>query len=555
MRGLLAQAARVLAPSRTLADAFRRFGVPEARLLLHEQGIDQSGLAGVPRQPGDRLRLGFLGSLMVSKAPHLLLEAVAPLRPEEVRVDLYGAILPYHGDDRYRAVLEPLLALPHVDYHGPIPHEQVPSAFAAMDALVVPSVWIENAPFVIREAFAARVPVIASRLGGMAELVDDERSGLLVEPGSAGAIRRAIRRLLDEPGLLERLRAGVPRMKTIEEDAAWVREVYAQVVAAPRRAFAGRACGTVAALAGEPARVAVVLLNHRTPEETWLAARALEASSRRVDDLVIVDNGSGDASVPWLRARLPHARIIETSRNLGFAGGMNVGIRAALAAGADLVALANSDVVVSRDALARLVGAMEASPEIGVVGPVVLSRSDPTRIASCGMSFDARTGRMRHRYAGAPLAALRLPAALDVDAVSGCFMLVRRAVFEAVGVFDEGYFFSFEDLDLCLRARRAGYRSVCATTAVVYHEGSATVGRRSPERVYYATRNHLTLAARQDARSRFDRLARTASVMGLNLGYALAASEAPRVAALTAAVRGMLDYARGRDGPLRREVG
>jgi GT2 family glycosyltransferase/glycosyltransferase involved in cell wall biosynthesis len=548
MAAIVPHVAQFLAPSRTLAEAFRRFGIPEDRLLLQEQGIDRTRFAAVRRAPGDRLRLGFLGSLMVSKAPHVLLEAVAPLSPRAVQVDLYGAIVPYHGDDTYRRRLEPLLTLPHVRYHGPIDHEAVPAALAAVDVLVVPSIWIENAPFVIKEAFAAGVPVVASRLGGMAELVADERSGLLVEPGSPEALRAAIRRLLEEPGLLDRLRGGVPRVKPIEEDAAWTREVYARHVAHPHRTFFGRVGGNVAPTGGEGPRLAVVVLNYRTPVETWLAARALGESTRRPDLLLVVDNHSGDGSARWLRERLPAARLVETASNLGFGGGVNAGVRMALEAGADLVAIANSDVVAARDALARLAAALDVRPDIGVVGPLVLSRADPTRVASCGLLYDARTGRMRHRHAGVLLADLRLPPVLTVDGVSGCLMLVRRAVFERVGLFDEPFFFSFEDLDLCLRAAAAGFRSACVTAAVAYHEGSLTIGRRSPVRLYYAMRNHLALAARHGSRAMPARLLRGASVVGLNLGYALAASEAPRLAALRAAVRGAIHYLRGRDG-------
>jgi glycosyltransferase involved in cell wall biosynthesis len=91
---------------------------------------------------------------------------------------------------------------------------------------VVPSVWLENSPFVIKEAFAAGLPVVASNLGGMAEMVSDGHNGLLFEPGDAADLRRALHRLLNEPGLLERLREGIPRVRTIDEDAAWTSAFY-----------------------------------------------------------------------------------------------------------------------------------------------------------------------------------------------------------------------------------------------------------------------------------------------------------------------------------------
>ena len=168
---------------------------------------------------------------MASKAPHVLLEAFAGLPPGAASVTLYGAYTPYHGDDSYRARLSPLLSLPGVHNPGPVPHEAVPQALADIDVLVVPSVWIENAPFVIKEAFVAGVPVITSDLGGMAELVQDERGGLLFRAGDAEDLRRILRRLIDDPACLRRLRETIPAVKTIQEDAGWTRETYARYVA------------------------------------------------------------------------------------------------------------------------------------------------------------------------------------------------------------------------------------------------------------------------------------------------------------------------------------
>lgn len=545
MRSLVPLVAQFLAPSRTLLQRYLEFGVPADRLLYQEQGIDQARLRGIERRSDRRLRLGFLGSLMISKAPHLLLEAVAGLPEDAVSVYLFGAVTPYHGDDGYRSRFEPLLERSNVHHAGPVPHERVADVLAALDVLVVPSIWIENAPFVIREAFAAGVPVVASNLGGMGELVTHERSGLLFEPGNADDLRRTIRRLLDEPRLLDRLRAGLPLMKTMEEDAEWTRQVYARHLPAPKRALAGVTPPSV--IARRP-RLAAVVLNYRTPEDTVLAARAALGSTRPIDDLIVVDNGSSDGSEPFLRESLPGARVLQTGRNLGFADGTNAGIRAALEGGAGLIALVNSDVVAPPHTLARLEEALASTPALGIVGPLICSRSEPTRVASAGIVFSRASGRMRHLDANREMSALTPPPVIDVDGVSGCLMLVRRAVFEHVGLLAVDYFFSFEDLDFCLRARVAGFQSACVTGALAYHEGGLTMGRRSPRRVYFATRNHLALAARLGDGSLPRSLARTAAILGFNLAYVLTSPDVPRVRGLAAFARGALDHFAGRYG-------
>ena len=223
MRAVCDQIAHFIAPSRCMRDRFVAFGVARDRITVADYGFDRDAFRNVARpfppplrfgetrrslgeggQGRDgggperaALRLGFLGSLMVSKAPHVLLEAVSTLPRGSVSVDLYGAHTAYHGDDSYRRQLEPLLDQPDVHMHGPIAHDAVASALASIDVLVVPSIWPENSPLVIHEAFLAGVPVVASRIGGIPELVTDGRNGLLFNARDVTDLSRVLVRLLD----------------------------------------------------------------------------------------------------------------------------------------------------------------------------------------------------------------------------------------------------------------------------------------------------------------------------------------------------------------------
>lgn len=300
------------------------------------------------------------------------------------------------------------------------------------------------------------------------------------------------------------------------------------------------------------ARVAAVVLNYRTPGGTVRAMRSLLASQRPVEDPIVLDNGSGDGSPERLRAALPRVRLFETGANLGFAGGANVGIRAALAGGAQLVLLLNSDAVLAPDALGFLEMALAALPAAGVVGPIVVPAADPARVASAGMTFSPRTGRMRHRAVGALRAGLALPPLVPADGVSGCAMLVRREVFARVGLFAEEYFFSFEDLDFCLRARAAGFLTVCATRAVALHEGSRSIGPRSARRLYFGTRNQLLLARRLGRpRGGLAGLGRACFIVALNVAHAALRAEAPLLSGLGGVMRGAWHHSRRHygDGP------
>jgi hypothetical protein len=128
-------------------------------------------------------------------------------------------------------------------------------------------------------------------------------------------------------------------------------------------------------------------------------------------------------------------------------------------------------------------------------------------------------------------------------------MLIRRSVFEAAGLFDERYFYSFEDIELCWRARNAGWTSLLVPSALAYHEGHRSIGAAPAPRLYFATRNHLLLVQSVAPAAGFSSLARAAAIFLLNVAYALRVPHVPTVAALRAVISGTMDHLRGRYGP------
>lgn len=547
MREVIAQITHFLAPSRHMRDRFVAFGVPPDRITLAEYGFAAPPGARAPVRsgptPGARpLRLGFLGSLMVSKAPDLLISAASTLPPGSVTIDLYGAHAAYHGDDSYRRRLEPLIAQPCVRLHGPLAHDEVPAALRTLDVLVVPSIWPENSPLVIREAFLAGVPVVASDIGGIPEAVDQDVSGLLFRPGDPDDLRRTLARLLYEPELLPALRRGIPPVRTLEADLALTRSRYEDAIRARR---------TEPAIPVPPTspRLAAIVLNYRSPDDTVLAVRSLLRSRRPVDILIVVDNDSGsgcEVALAPIRDRIVYLRA---GSNLGFSGGMNAGVREAFARGAERVLLVNSDVLVPPDCIDALEEALRSAPAAGIVGPVVLARHAPDRIASLGMSYRPASARMRHQAVGVPIDSVALPPWRAVDGVSGCLLLVTREVLDAVGLLDEDYFFGFEDLDLCLRARRRGWTTVLASRARAFHEGGRSIGSTSPARLYFAARNHLLLARRTSSSAGpVTRALRASSIIALNVAHAVRSRGGTLNARLAAVARGTRDYFSGRFG-------
>jgi len=305
-------------------------------------------------------------------------------------------------------------------------------------------------------------------------------------------------------------------------------------------------------------RLAAIVLNHRTAEDTDLAVSSLLASTRKPDDVILVDNDIADECRAQAARWGSEVTYLHTGQNLGFSGGMNVGIRVALTRGADLVVLVNSDVVLPPGCLERLEAAFAEVPgppfsnlerQIGIAAPLVLSRSAPDIITSAGIDYAPHTGRMRHRGYGMQAREWR-HTGRGPDAVSGCLMVVARDVFERIGLLDERYFFGFEDIDFCLRARAAGFGVHLVPGAAVHHEGGRAIGATSPRRLYFAARNHLLLASLSPASpGGFMRKARVVSIAALNLAHAFRAGGATLPTRLGATARGIGDYLKGRSGP------
>jgi GT2 family glycosyltransferase len=297
------------------------------------------------------------------------------------------------------------------------------------------------------------------------------------------------------------------------------------------------------------ARVAAVVLNYRTPDDTILAVRSLQAADTDFVSIVIVDNGSNDGSAEAFRRQLFGVTVIELSTNQGFSAGCNAGLEHVLQAGAEHVLFLNSDVIVPPDMVSVLLGILEDDRRIGIVSPLVRRRRNPSLIDSLGLAYHVPSGRMRMIGHGCHVENIDPFSYRLVDAVSGCAMLVRRDVFEAVGLLRTEYFFGFEDLDLCCRAREHGFLVACAGGTFVLHEGSRSIGPRSPMRAYFATRNHLLLADRFPAeRSGLTRRVRLARVFALNLAHVITAEDIPTLGGLAASVRGARDFVLGRFG-------
>ncbi len=218
----------VISPSQFLKSLYEREGFRGERFVFMRQGLDVSQWAPYERAPrGEALRVGFAGQVSPHKGVHVLLEAFKALRGR-AELFIYGDLARFPdyathlrhmaGDDA------------RIHFEGQYGRADVGRVLAGLDALVVPSLWYENSPNSILEAFVAGTPVVASDLGGMAELVNHEVNGLVFEAGNARALAACLQRLTDDPALVDRFAGALPPIKTVDEEVNELEEVYARAI-------------------------------------------------------------------------------------------------------------------------------------------------------------------------------------------------------------------------------------------------------------------------------------------------------------------------------------
>lgn len=262
------------------------------------------------------------------------------------------------------------------------------------------------------------------------------------------------------------------------------------------------------------ARVLTIVLNYRTPA---LTLRAVEAALKEMEGLAgaitVVDNDSGDGSYELLTRAVEErgwsrVRVLQSGRNGGYGAGNNFGIRQGLPDGSapDYVYILNSDAFPEPGAIRLLAEYLQAHPKVGFAGSRLhgedgVYHQTAFRFPTVFSEFEgaAKTGpisRLLRRY----IVALPEPTeAQEVDWMAGASLLVRHSTFEETGGFDERFFLYFEETDLCLRARRAGWLSVYLPQSRVMHIGSVSTGMKTWKRVppfwfdsrlWYFTKNH-----------------------------------------------------------------
>jgi len=211
-------------------------GVPADKISYSDYGMDRVHAPRSRPTPPGKLTFGYIGTLMPTKGVHVLIDAFLKLPEGRAELRIYGpAPNKYHLG--YLRMLEQKTGSRNdIALLGEYKMEAIGDILCEVDAVVVPSIWHENSPLTIHEAFLAGVPVITSNIGGMAELVSDGVNGLHFKVGDAEDLSSKLMMLIENPAMATELSAHVPTIKSIEENAAELEAMYDELIAAKQTA-------------------------------------------------------------------------------------------------------------------------------------------------------------------------------------------------------------------------------------------------------------------------------------------------------------------------------
>ena len=245
-------------------------------------------------------------------------------------------------------------------------------------------------------------------------------------------------------------------------------------------------------------RVVIIILNWNGITDTLACLDSVRHLDYANHEVVVVDQNSNDGSREAIANQYGEVTLIRNEDNLGFARGNNIGIQHAMDRGADYILLLNNDTIVLSTFLSALMAAAIEHPDFDIFGPKIVFDSDPEVIWAAGSHIEWRKAICVQR-GYQEIDRGQYDTTVEVNALSGCAMMISRRAFRTVGTLDSRFFAYYEETDWCARATKAGLRILYVPTAVVRHKVSRTIGPSSPAIAFYMVRNNLLFVWKNSA--------------------------------------------------------
>jgi len=240
-------------------------------------------------------------------------------------------------------------------------------------------------------------------------------------------------------------------------------------------------------------KVSIITVNFNQPKVTEELLQSIQVTGISIE-IIIIDNGSrADIQTTW-QSKYPLVKFIRSEKNLGFAGGNNLGIKAATG---DYLFFVNNDTEFTAGLVEKLVEVMDANPAIGMISPKIKYYSDKEIIQYAGYT------QMNYYTCRNCCIGLREKDTAQYDHITaptaychGAAMMVRKEAIEKAGLMNENFFLYYEEVDWAEHIKRAGYQAWVCTDALIYHKESVSVGKKSKLKEYFMNRNRILFIRR-----------------------------------------------------------
>jgi len=230
-RSLASKVDLFIAPSNFIKNKFIVHGFPEDKIIHCDHGLNKEGYPPSAKSNSKKLRIAFLGTLLPTKGVDILVSAFKDIKEGCVELSIYGRLVKYFGYEYFPDLLKKQIRGDRrIRLRGGYDNKKIGSILSEIDLLVVPSIWQENSPLVIHEAYLAKVPVVASRIGGIPELIIDGVNGLLFKPADIQDLRMKLEYVIANRGILNKFRENLPKIKSIEENARELETIYRSLI-------------------------------------------------------------------------------------------------------------------------------------------------------------------------------------------------------------------------------------------------------------------------------------------------------------------------------------
>ncbi|MFA5276244.1 MAG: glycosyltransferase family 4 protein [Candidatus Omnitrophota bacterium] len=218
---------KFIAPSRFMEERSFKWGLPKSKLFFSEYGFDDRLFDHRLKSESGVLRFAYMGTLLPMKGIDILINAFKEIKNPGIKLSIYGKVFSYAGFEAYPGHLRKITRNDkRIKFEGGYSNHEVKDILREVDALIVPSLWLENSPLIIQEAFLSWTPVIASNIGGIPELIKDGINGLLFTAGDKKSLQEKINYVINNPGILKIFGQNMPRIKNIRDNAEEIENLY-----------------------------------------------------------------------------------------------------------------------------------------------------------------------------------------------------------------------------------------------------------------------------------------------------------------------------------------